>query len=320
MTIEFSSLLNGIKDQGAINAADVLALRKIVWPDGAINQVEAELLFELNGADAEPSQEWIDFFVPAITEYLINQQAPKGYISEDNAAWLMRHIDHDGRLESEIELELLVRTLEKATGAPASLQAYAIRQIENAVMTGKGPTRCGGELKPGCVTDAEVKILRRVLYAAASEGAISITREEADMLFRLKDATLDAENSPQWKTLFVQLVGNHVMAHNDYKMLDRAEAARLENFMNDNKPGIGGFFSRMKSSDIGGAFKDVFGGDIFGDGAQAKNHVAAVEEARAIDTDEQKWLRERIEADQTTDLLEKALLEFIAEETGRAGI
>ncbi len=210
MKMNVSGLIGDIKAKKEISAADVLSLRKTVWPDGIIGVVEADLLFDINDLDASRSDEWLEFFVNAITEYVVNQVHPKGYVSEDNAAWLMQRIDHDGKVESSAELEVLVRTMEKATGTPESLQNYVLKQVEDAVMTGIGPTRDGGELKPGCITDAEVKILRRVLFAPGSSGPARIDRAEADMLFRIKDATLNGENSAEWPKRFVQMVGNYL--------------------------------------------------------------------------------------------------------------
>ena len=65
--------------------------------------------------------------------------APRGYVSEENAAWLIARIDHDGRVDTLSELELLVKVLETALNAPASLKDYALRQIEDAVLSGTGP-------------------------------------------------------------------------------------------------------------------------------------------------------------------------------------
>ena len=47
-------------------------------------------------------------------------------------------------LDSLTELELLVKVLEKAIDVPEQLNAYALDQIEQAVLTGEGPTRDGG--------------------------------------------------------------------------------------------------------------------------------------------------------------------------------
>ena len=320
MKMDVSSLIGDIKAKKAVTAADVLALRKSVWPDGEICRDEAQLLFDINDLDANAGAEWQEFFAAAISEYVVNQEQPKGYVSDDNAAWLIQRIDHDGKVESRAELELLVRTMEKATGTPGSLQDYVLKQVEAAVMTGRGPTRDGGELQPGRVTDAEVRILRRVLFAAGSSGPGRIDRAEADMLFRIKDAALGAENSKDWPQAFVQMVGNYLMAYGDYDALTREEAARLEKFMDDNKPSVGGFFKRMKDSNIRETFKQVFTADIFGGKNASCGHIDAVEAARKIDPQENAWLHEQIHADQHLDQLETALLDFNADELAQAGL
>ncbi|MEP2990214.1 MAG: hypothetical protein ABJN65_14630 [Parasphingorhabdus sp.] len=319
MKMDVSNLIGDIKAKKEINAADVLSLRKSVWPDGVIGQVEADVLFEINNLGADSSEEWLEFFVAAISEHVVNQELPKGYISEANADWLMQRIDHDGKVESRAELETLIRVLEKATGTPETLQNYVLKQIEDAVLTGKGPTRDGGSLNPNSITDAEVKILRRACYAPGSSGPGRIDRAEADMLFRIKDATLNAENSADWPKLFVQLVGNYLMAYGEYEAFTREEAARMDAFMNDNKASVGGFFGRMSKSDIAGTFKDVFGSNIFGEKNTECGHINAVETARAVDTAENTWLHEKIHGDQNLDPLESALLDFIADELQQSG-
>ena len=171
MKMDMSGLIGEIKAKQAISAADVMALRQEIWPDGIVSSDEADLLFQINNLGSHPSEEWLEFFVATITEYVVNQTEPKGYVSDDNAGWLMQKIDHDGKIESAAELELLVRTMERATGTPEQLQDYVLKQIEGAVLTGKGPTRDGGALQPGSISDSEVKILRRVCYAAGSAAA-----------------------------------------------------------------------------------------------------------------------------------------------------
>ena len=320
MKMDVSDLIGDIKANKAISADDVLTLRQTVWPDGAIGQVEADMLFEINDLDAQSSDEWLEFFIAAITEFVVNQAHPKGYVSEENAAWLMKRIDHDGKVESQAELETLVRTMEKATGTSESLQDYVLKQIEDAVMSGEGPTRDGGDLNPGSITDAEVKILRRACYAPGSTGPGRIDRAEADMLFRIKDASLNAENSADWSKLFVQLVGNYLMAYGEYEAFTRHEAARMDGFMNDNKASVGGFFGRMAKSDIAGTFKDVFGSNVFGQKNAECGHIDAVEAARKVDEAENSWLHEKIHGDQNLDPLESALLDFIADELRRSGL
>lgn len=311
MTLPMIDLADALKARAVMTADDVLAIRRVAWPDGRIDALEADAIFALNEAIAAPPPEWVDFFVEAITAYVVHQQAPTGYVDDANAAWLMARIDADGRVDSRAELELLVKILEVAVNVPDTLKAYTLRQIELAVTEGAGPTRGGGSLSPGSINPTEVALLRRVLFAAAGDGPGCISRAEAELLFRLKAATQGAANAPEWKTLFVQAVGNHLMAHSDYRPLSRERAAELDAFMNDAEVNIGRFLGRMLRST---GRLDLIG--QLGSRAEKSDHDAAVAADRAITPDEAAWLKAQIDADGALDDFEKALLHFVAEESG----
>ena len=78
MGFSFSDFEAGLKAGALISADDVLALRREVWPDGAVSDAEASALFALNRAARDPGPEWTAFFVEAMTEYVVNQRAPRG--------------------------------------------------------------------------------------------------------------------------------------------------------------------------------------------------------------------------------------------------
>jgi hypothetical protein len=311
MTAPIFDLTAEVKAKGMITAEDVLAIRHIVWPDGRIDPTEADAIFDLNSAIKQGSREWVDFFVEAIEAYLVHEQSPVGYVDDFKAAWLMKQIDNDGRVDSLGELELLVKIFEDATTVPEALKSYALKQVETIVVSGTGPTRDGGSLQPGTITAAEVKLLRRLLFAQASDGPAIISTAEADLLFRLKDATLGGANAPEWSTFFVQAVGNHLMAHTDYHPLSRDRAAQLDAFMNDNHPHIGGFFGRVMSA---GSLSRV--NDLFGAKATLAGNDDAVAADQAITPEETAWLKSEVDADRNLDPIEKSLLKFIADESG----
>src|SRR5258706_45276 len=95
--------------EGPIVAVEVLSVRHDGWDEGHIDANEADAMFVLNEHLKHTSPEWVDFFVEAIGEFVVNGTEPKGYVSDEQAAWLSDHVDRDGRLDSMAELELLVR-------------------------------------------------------------------------------------------------------------------------------------------------------------------------------------------------------------------
>ena len=309
MTMQFADIARQAAADGAVSAEDLLALRRAGWADGAMKPDEAEAAITLNDALAERSPEWCDFFVEAIGEFVVNGTEPKGYVSDDNAAWLMARLDRDGRLDSMAELELLIRVLERARNAPQNLKNYALEQVERAVLTGSGPTRRGGELAPNCVNDAEAQILRRVLFAAAGDAPAAVGRAEAELLFRLKDAARGSENGPEWKRLFVQGVGNYLMGFaSPTAQLERERAAELEAFMSDQSGHVGRFLGRMAKST-----PNVFG-VVFGRKPAERDRFAELAAAEQVTGEESAWLDTHLHADGEIDEYEQALLDFLAEE------
>lgn len=310
MTINFPELARQAAADGVITAEEVLGLRRAAWPDGRIDQTEAEAILAINEVVSTKSPEWVDFLVEAVGEYVLNGTEPKGYVADETADWLIARLDSDGRLDTPAELELLVRVLEMALGTPDRLKDYALTQIERAVLTGEGPTRDGGALDPGSITEAECRLLRRVIFASGGDRPAAVSQREAEMLFRLKDATLGAPNAPEWQRLFVQGVGNFLQGWTGGRAISRERAAELESFMNDRSSSFGAFFGRMSrvgARDLRSAAEDLLAS------APTRDFAGEAGAEAAITAPEQSWLDGKIAADGRTDPLEEALLAFLAE-------
>lgn len=306
MSFQFDHFAAAVRAGGEISARDTLALRQWAWSDGLLSQRDAQALFELNSHARSKDPEWITFFTETLCDYVINGSEPKGYVSEENALWVIEEIDKDGRVESAAELELLVKLSEKAVDLPNVLKFYALDQIERIVISGEGPTR-EGDVRHNMVTAAEAQLLRRLIFASGSHGPAIVSREEADMLFRIKDACLESDNAPEWEKLFVQGVANHLQGFSAYTPLTRERAAQLESFMRGSSPSIGRFFQKMGDLDLRAGFAE-----IFRPAKAARDFDSEVEEAEAITLPEKGWLDHEIAKRAGVDRYEQALLDFVA--------
>lgn len=302
---------------GQVSDADVARLREMVWGESEIARPILDDLFLVNDNCAPQSSDWRNFFVEAVEHYLLHQKFPHGFIHENDAAWLRSNIQTNGSIGSAAELDLLVNIIEAAENAPDDLKDFAIAEIERIVVSGVGVTRADhGDIRPCSIDATEVNLLRRLIFAGGGEGAVIVGSKEADMLLRLKAATLEGENAPEWMELFVQGVGNHLLAHSDYRPLSRDEAARLNREMDHNAPNVASFFKRMIPGEMFGrgtlveAFKAVFP-------AKALPHSLQHGDATsALTAEEADWLKDHIVLDGQTDDYEKALLAFIIDEVG----
>lgn len=313
MPVTMPDALERIAAKHRITEEDVLTVRRLVYPDGHIGPEEAEWLFRLNEASHDQTRAWHDLFVEALTDYVVNQAEPSGYVSEANAHWLITRIDHDGKVETASELELLVNVLDKARSSPVGLVRYALEQVKQGVLTGKGPTRSGVELEPGRIGAAEVELLRRILYAYGGDGRIAISRAEAEMLFDINDAVGEADNHPSWSDLFVKAVANSLMAASGYEVPTRQEALRLEAWRDDDTVSAVDFFGRA----LAGGLRSIlasYSRDVAWD-ERLKARSRDIVESERVSEAEAHWLAERITRSGHLHDNERQLLAFIARES-----
>ncbi|PAP93344.1 hypothetical protein [Mesorhizobium wenxiniae] len=311
--LTMSAPVAGLTSKNRITAEDVVMLRREVFGDGVVTRGEAEALFALDAKAKDKCAQWPVFFVEAVTDFIVHQEKPAGYMSQDNADWLVRAISRDGMVDSRTELELLVHVLEKAKSSPNGLCVYALAQVANAVLDGKGPLMHDGKLVPGLIAKAEVELLRRILYAHGGDGNIAITRAEAEMLFKINERTAAANNDPSWNDLFVKAIANFVMCSAGYEAPMRDVALRRDSFFEQAEPEIGSFFGRMVSGGLAGIMEAYRApGDIESEWeSKDKAAEALARRAETVDASEAMWLAERIGRDRPLRENERALLTLI---------
>jgi hypothetical protein len=305
-----------IKARGSIKDADVLKLRRSYYDDGCITPEEADIIFALNDACPVQDPAWADCFVETITDYIVEQAMPVGYLTADNAAWLIQRIAKDGRIESKTEIELIVSVLDKARWSPQSLVRFALEQVRHAVIDGSGPLRSGHLLEPGLVSQADVELLRRILYAFGSDGNIAVTRPEAEVLFDIDAATAGADNHPAWGDLFVKAIASSVMAASGYATPPREQALARDAWL-DRRGDLS--LDRMAAGIVSG-FKGLFGG--YREQSEEERAIARLTLQKieivtneAVTPAEAGWLADRIGRDGQLTPNERALLMFLKAES-----
>jgi hypothetical protein len=298
-----------------ITAGDVTELRRAIYHDGAAAAGEVEQLFKIDETAGEHDRSWPEFFVTAVTDYLVEQVEPHGYINERNADWLIERISSDAVVKTATELEVLVKALERAKSSPERLSAFALNQVKKAVVDGEGPLACDRALTPGHIGRPEVDLIRRILYAFGGHGNVAITHAEAEVLFDINDHTAEAENDPSWSDLFVKAIANFMMAASGYAVPTREEALRREEWLDSAPGGVGEFFSRMAAGGLRGmlnAYRQPGSEEMWAE--RNGRTKAAIATAEVVTAEEAEWLARRIGRDGMLHANEKALLRFIRDE------
>lgn len=306
--------------RGAVRDTDVFALRRYFYQNGLISTDEAEALLTIHAGTAAKEPTWAPFYVEALVDFVVVQMEPQGYVTAANAEWLLKKISRDGVANSRADLDLAVAVLERARWSPVSLSRFALDQVRLAVVEGGGPLRASSSVGAGKITDSEIDLLRRILYAFGGDGHIAVTRDEAEVLFNIDDALADREPNPAWTDLFVKAVANVVMATSGYAVPAREEALRRETSLYDpaQKTSVLAFLLSMVRSNLQAVR------DAYHEQSSEERAIARLEHQRLeIITNEQitqaeaSWLAERIERDGRLSASELALVAYLNQESTR---
>jgi len=307
-------LSNQIIGRGEVTSADIMALRQNIFGDITVTREEAEALFLIDEGTERRVAEWRDLFLEALTDWLIRQQAPRGYVTDEQADWLIARIEAARRARDGTEIELVVRVLEQADAAPASLAAFGLQLVTRSVVE-----------NDGVISAAEVERLRRLMFAPTGPGRMAISREEAEVLFDLNDATRGAANDPSWTDFFMRAVANAVTAAAGWAAPGREEALRRERWLADPEDGISEAFTRehgpLPTGRLGlstwvaqafaWALREPSADGLYAARVEENAHAAST--AAPVNAEEARWLIDRIGRDGDFDDNERALIAFLRE-------
>jgi len=215
-----------IAARGSIDGADVLALRRTATEGCRITAEEAHSLLALDDACPVQDPAWAQWLVETLCDFIVHQTEPAGDLSAGNAAWLIARISGDGCIATGTPMHLLLAVLDRARLVPPSLVHFALEQVKAAIVGGSGPPRSGLSAPPRTVGAGHVDLLRRIMCAFDGNGGggLPVTRPEAELLLAIDAATCGSDNHPSWQELFVQAVGNCVLAALGYAVPARALA------------------------------------------------------------------------------------------------
>ena len=310
---QHADLADKVLAGGAITADDVATLRQGVYADGAVDRDEVDLLFYLNDKDIDKDTVWNEFFVSSLTDYFVWKQDPRGVLSDADGALLIARITHDGKIEHNSEFTLLVDIVSKARQCPEEVVLLALEAIEESVIDGSGKLFGAGRRRPGLIDEGEVEVIRMGVFGSGGGGGLTVTRREAELLFRLNNKTSGKKNAASWRDLFVTVVGSYLMhPQGPPEPIDVEEIRRRDESLARmaEGEGIGALFADMFGASGGGIREDLKRKQKE-ELSRALKTVEEEFEREKIDRAEIEWLIERLQDDDRVDGNERALLAYI---------
>ncbi len=302
-----------IAGRGSIREADADELRRAVYEDGGISLDEANRLIALNASCPVQATEWSDLFREALTDFVVNQSEPAGYITLENADWLISRVAPEGLIKSRKELDLIVHIIDHARWSPGVLVAFALAQVSNAVRSGEGPLRNNG--KVATIDDDEVELVRRMIYAFGGDGNVAITRAEAELLCDINDSLVSDYVNPAWVELYVKAMANVLLANSGYAVPNREAAIRSEAWLDER--------GELTPFELVKSITRLSLDDVIGDYRKQSTEESALARldrqyremvtGEQIDANEADWLAERLARDGELSHAETALISYIKE-------
>lgn len=316
MSILRSVSVDDILSRGSIHDHDVMRMRQSFYDDGVISPDEASALIQINEACRVQDAAWTPFFVQALCDYVINQSEPEGYITAANADWLISRIAPEGKLRTKAELDLVLKLLETARWSPERLVRFALDEVKRAVVDGDGPLRAHGARTTGTITDAEVEIIRRVLFAFGGDGNIAITRAEAEVLIAIEESLETDSPNAAWTDLFVKAMANAILASSGYGPPSREEALRADAWLKRRGDlSMTNLVGAMVTSSLSSVW------DAYTEQSSEERALARLERQRIeiitneeVSDSEATWLVERLTRDDRLTPTELALIDYLRRE------
>lgn len=302
---------------GRVEDEDLAAARRFVYSDEIVSPDDIAGLFAIEQARTAHNPGWSSFFREALVDIALNQTPPQGYLSDENADLLIGCVGERKEARSDTALEALADIVAKAREVSPRFSAFVLRQVKTAAIYSDGVDASGDHLRPGAIGAAELRLIQRVLWGAEAGGMLAVSREEAEALFDIADATAGAKNDPAWNELFARAVGNYLLGATARHPISREAALQAwdrpyeSNIVSTLAAVLGGARAGL------GAVSKILGEGTFGEEMDYRiavdelTRARAAEEAAQLQGEKADWLVDRVRRNGVVTGPERSLLEFV---------
>ena len=296
---------------------DAQALRRSIYGNGGANRNDLVGLLAL-GPQAGDDDAFISLVADVARDTMVTDVDPSGYVSDTDADWLTAHLGDGGGLSCRAEYEALKAVIGHAVSVPPALVAFAVREVERAILTGRRGPLGGVEHEPGVVTASDVEALRLFCFAATAGAACHVDRASAEALFDIAHATATARNDPGFLDLFAQAIGNYLLSAPFVEAASRTEELRLER-ERDTRGSFGQFLSGLAGGLLdphaadGRKSVDQLAEDIYRE--EDAETQARLDAAAGVDAGEAKWILAHLTRGGPLTAAERRLLAFLRDQS-----
>lgn len=298
---------------------DALSLRRAIYGRGDPTLADVEALIAKGRAQgADPA--FADLLSDVATDVFVHQVDPEGYITDLVAYWLIARLSEGGGLACHAEFQMLKALIGHAVSVPPALTAFAVREVEKAILSGRRDAFGGVDHPAGVVAAEDVEALRALAFAPTQGSSLHVDRATAEALFEIAHATSGAPNAPEFADFFAKAVGNCLMGAAFLGTPDRAAVLSREAEL-DKPSGIRGFLAAMAAGPtargVADALESISGEEEDDDAAINDATDRRLQEAGRIGDDDARWVLSHLARGGLSEA-ERRLLGFLKTELASA--
>ena len=173
MDQDLAMIMDQVTLLGEMSETDARKVMETVYEDGIVSRNEAETLFRIREQLQSTDPLWGPRFSEAVKDYLLGKEPPEGWVTNEEASWLIGEIKRFGDVPCLDDIDLMLAVLRHAEGAPQELALFALDAVCQQIKT-------SGRASSNLVDRA-----RAAVFAMSSDGGTWVSRNEAALLLSL---------------------------------------------------------------------------------------------------------------------------------------
>jgi hypothetical protein len=187
---------------GAILSSETACLRGLLNAGSPIEPSRARDLIRIEISSPPKDEGWRPLFIQAVTVCAVHDASPSGYLTAENADWLLQAASLEGRIATPLLFDALLNVVATARWCPQRLIEALLDEVCIGIESGIGALRTDGHELPGVITAREVDVVRSLLVASGASEPRSLHRGELQRLIAIDAACGNAPVYGRWADLF----------------------------------------------------------------------------------------------------------------------
>lgn len=192
---------SALADKPLLSDADIVTLRKHMFPVGLTSADDVQQLLALHRSPAGKCASWNNWFVEMMAAFIVVHSYPQNSLDDLNADWLIATVAEQGMVETEAELELVLHSMEMAVAVPDQLSAFALDQLRIALDSGTGAYALQRQVRRAGIAAEDIDYIYRILRGCQYAGRIHVSAREIAVLDHIDGVVSRAFNHPAWHDL-----------------------------------------------------------------------------------------------------------------------